>query len=74
MLAGFVIVLNISIPIDLPRFKDFLSHRFDIGKKFSCIEQYFPHDLVQAFIDGYDSLNDNNIFYGYGFEILLLAL
>ena len=80
MLAGIKNVLIISSPRDLPGFRNLLGDGSQWGMKFSYIEQARPEGLAQAFTLGADFVgSDNvalvlgdNIFYGRGFQGILL--
>ena len=79
MLAGITEILIISTPKDLPMFEELLGNGYNIGMKFSYIEQPSPDGLAQAFILGKNFIgSDNvclvlgdNIFYGHGLTELL---
>ncbi len=80
MLAGIREILVISTPQDLPRFIDLLGDGSQWGIRFSFAEQPHPEGIAQAFIIGKDFIGENsvclilgdNIFYGQGFQKLLL--
>jgi glucose-1-phosphate thymidylyltransferase len=80
MLAGIRKILIISTPRDLPGFRTLLGDGKSLGLNFSYKEQPSPDGLAQAFILGEDFIGDDsvcmilgdNIFYGHGFEEILL--
>ncbi len=80
MMAGINEILIISTPEDLPNFKKLLGDGSDIGCKFSYVEQIIPNGLAQAFVLGEEFIGDDkvalvlgdNIFYGSGFQKLLM--
>ena len=82
MLAGIQEVLIISTPEDLPNFEKLLGDGSEIGLQFSYKEQPSPDGLAEAFIIGEEFIgNDDvclvlgdNIFYGYGFTGIAVAL
>lgn len=80
MLAGIRDVLVISTPQDTPRFEQLLGDGSQWGMNFSYAVQASPDGLAQAFIIGESFIGNSscamvlgdNIFYGHGFEPLLL--
>ncbi|MGB8492392.1 MAG: glucose-1-phosphate thymidylyltransferase RfbA [Bacteroidales bacterium] len=80
MLAGIRDILVISTPRDISCFQRLLGDGSSLGIKFSYREQPAPEGLAQAFIIGEDFIGDesvcmilgDNIFYGHGFENILL--
>ena len=81
MMADINEILIISTPEDLPNFKKLLGDGSDIGCKFSYVEQKIPNGLAQAFVLGEEFIGDDkvalvlgdNIFYGSGFQNLLMT-
>jgi glucose-1-phosphate thymidylyltransferase len=80
MLAGLREILIISTPRDLPFFKQMLGDGQEWGISLSYKEQPSPDGLAQAFILGEEFLGGDeaclilgdNIFYGHGFNSLLV--
>lgn len=80
MLAGIRDILIISTPDDLPNYKKLFGDGKNLGLFFSYAAQPSPDGLAQAFIIGEEFIgNDDvclilgdNIFYGAGFQKLLL--
>ena len=78
--TGINDILIISSPNDLPKYKKLLGSGSDIGISISYIEQLKPEGLAQAFIIAEDFIGSDdvcmilgdNIFYGNGFDELLL--
>jgi len=80
MLAGIKNILIISTPHDLPLFERLLGDGTSLGCNFQYAVQEIPNGLAQAFVIGENFIgNDDvalilgdNIFYGTGFEKLLI--
>ena len=80
MLAGLREILIISTPRDIPQFQNLLGDGSQLGIHFEYIEQPTPNGLAEAFILGRDFIGNDtvclilgdNIFYGQGFQTLLL--
>ncbi len=80
MLAGIKDILIISTPHDLPLFERLLGDGTNLGCNFEYAVQEIPNGLAQAFVIGEKFIgNDDvalilgdNIFYGTGFEKLLI--
>lgn len=80
MLAGLREILIISTPRDIPQFQNLLVDGSQLGVHFEYIEQPTPNGLAEAFILGRDFIGNDtvclilgdNIFYGQGFQTLLL--
>jgi len=80
MLAGLREILIISTPRDVPQFQNLLGDGSQLGVHFEYIEQPTPNGLAEAFILGRDFIGNDtvclilgdNIFYGQGFQTLLL--
>ncbi|MCF6348819.1 MAG: glucose-1-phosphate thymidylyltransferase RfbA [Flavobacteriaceae bacterium] len=80
MLAGIKDILIISTPHDLPLFERLLGDGKRLGCNFQYAVQEVPNGLAQAFVIGEEFIgNDDvalilgdNIFYGTGFEKLLV--
>jgi len=80
MLAGIREILVISTPVDLPRFEDLLKDGSQFGLRISYAVQNEPKGIAEAFIVGRDFIGadsvclilGDNIFYGHGFQHLLL--
>lgn len=80
MMAGISEILIISTPEDTPKFKSLLGDGTNLGCKFSYAIQEIPNGLAQAFVIGEEFIGNNkvalvlgdNIFYGSGFQELLI--
>jgi glucose-1-phosphate thymidylyltransferase len=80
MLAGIKDILLISTPKDLPQFIELLRDGKQWGIEISYAEQKSPNGLAEAFIIGETFIGKDsvclmlgdNIFYGQGFQTLLL--
>jgi len=81
LLAGIKEILIISTPHDLPLFERLLGDGSRIGCQFSYKVQEEPNGLAQAFVLGADFIQNDkvalvlgdNIFYGTGFENILIS-
>lgn len=79
MLAGIKEILVISIPTDLPNFKQLLGDGSEFGIKLFYAEQPSPDGLAQTFLIGEEFIGDDNvamilgdnIYFGNGFASLL---
>jgi len=79
MLAEIQKILIISTPEDLPNFEKLLGDGSEIGISLRYKEQPSPDGLAQAFIIGAEFIGTDdvclvlgdNIFYGYGFSVIL---
>jgi len=80
MMANIREILIISTPHDLHHFQRLLGDGKDLGCSFSYAEQAVPNGLAQAFVIGENFVGKDkvslilgdNIFYGTGFQKLLL--
>jgi len=80
LMAGIREILIISTPNDLPIFKKLLGDGKSLGCLFSYKVQEIPNGLAQAFVLGEEFVGNDkvalilgdNIFYGTGFQQLLL--
>src|SRR5690554_5069936 len=80
MLAEITEILLISTPQDLPNFKKLLGNGTQLGISISYAEQPSPDGLAEAFLIGEEFIGSDdvclilgdNIFYGAGFQQLLL--
>lgn len=80
MLAEITEILLISTPQDLPSFKKLLGDGTQLGISISYAEQPSPDGLAEAFLIGEEFIGSDdvclilgdNIFYGAGFQQLLL--
>lgn len=80
MMAGIRDILIISTPFDLPGFERLLGDGKSLGCNFQYAVQEVPNGLAQAFVIGETFIGDqkaalilgDNIFYGAGFQELLL--
>ncbi len=80
MMAGISEILIISTPYDLPNFEKLLGDGKRLGCKFEYKVQENPNGLAQAFVLGEEFIGDDkvalilgdNIFYGSGFQDILL--
>ncbi len=80
MLSGIREILVISTPADIPRFQDLLGDGSQWGIRFSYKIQNEPKGIADAFIVGKEFIGNDavclilgdNIFYGQGFQPILL--
>ncbi len=80
MLSGILEILIISTPADLPRFQELLGDGSQWGIRFSFKVQNEPKGIADAFIVGKEFIGNDtvclilgdNIFYGQGFQPILL--
>jgi glucose-1-phosphate thymidylyltransferase len=80
MLAGIRDILIISTPKDLPLIEQLLGDGSQLGISFTYAEQAQPRGIAEAFLIGREFIKDHNvclvlgdnIFYGQGFQPLLL--
>ena len=80
MLAGIREILIISKPHDLPRFKELLGDGSKLGISITYAKQTHPEGLAEAFLIGRKfvarspvcMILGDNIFYGQGFQTILL--
>ncbi|GAG50139.1 unnamed protein product, partial [marine sediment metagenome] len=79
MLAGIKDILLISMPEDIPKFKNMLGDGSQIGVSISYEEQHKPNGIAEAFIIGEEFIGGDsvclilgdNIFFGHGLPDLL---